>query len=173
MNIQGFVPAITAPVQGQSATAVRPASTGSSSTSSTGTSSSDLQTTFLNLLVTELQNQDPTSPVDPTQMVSQMVSLNQLDQLISINQTLSNLSSGVTSTASGSQQALQPKVMGNPSSGGGNTSFTSEAQTATPEAGLYQVPAYTGAGSTSGLMNLYGSYKNQVTNSNSTYMGGK
>ena len=55
--------------------------------------------------MTELQNQDPTSPVDPTAMVGQMVSLNQLDQLIAINQTLDNMSSG-TSGTTGTAQCL-------------------------------------------------------------------
>jgi flagellar basal-body rod modification protein FlgD len=55
-----------------------------SSTNSAG----GLGTTFLSLLAQELQNQDPTAPVDPTAMVGQMISLNQLEQLITINQTL-------------------------------------------------------------------------------------
>ncbi len=69
MNIQGFIPAIAAPVLGSAASAVKAATSSTSSTSSTpgtGNSAASLQDTFLNLLVTELQNQDPTSPVDPT-----------------------------------------------------------------------------------------------------------
>jgi len=46
--------------------------------------------TFLTLLVTELKSQDPTAPMDANQMVAQMLSMNQLNQLISINQTLQN-----------------------------------------------------------------------------------
>ena len=46
--------------------------------------------TFLGLLVTELKSQDPTAPMDATQMVAQMLSMNQLNQLISINQVLQN-----------------------------------------------------------------------------------
>jgi flagellar basal-body rod modification protein FlgD len=67
-------------------------STGTGSDSSTA---SGVGSTFLNLLATELQNQDPTAPVDSTAMVGQMISLNQLDQLISINQSLT----GSTTTA--------------------------------------------------------------------------
>jgi flagellar basal-body rod modification protein FlgD len=69
----------------------------SSTSSSTSSSSSDnsVAATFLNLLSTELQNQDPTDPVDSNEMVSQMISLNQLDQLISINQAITG-SSGTT-----------------------------------------------------------------------------
>jgi flagellar basal-body rod modification protein FlgD len=68
--------------------------TGTPSSSST---TSGLSSTFLNLLATELQNQDPTAPVDSTAMVGQMISLNQLDQLISINQTVTG-SSGTGTT---------------------------------------------------------------------------
>jgi flagellar basal-body rod modification protein FlgD len=57
-------------------------------TTPSSTAGSSLSSTFLNLLATELQNQDPTAPVDSTAMVGQMISLNQLDQLISINQSL-------------------------------------------------------------------------------------
>jgi flagellar basal-body rod modification protein FlgD len=63
------------------------------STNSSSTSSGSLQSiesTFLSLLVQELQNQDPTAPMDSTQMVGQMISLNQLDQLASINQVVTN-----------------------------------------------------------------------------------
>jgi flagellar basal-body rod modification protein FlgD len=70
--------------------ALSPRATTAPTTATTSSSSAggDLGTTFLNLLSTELQNQDPTAPVDSTAMVGQMISLNQLDQLISINQTL-------------------------------------------------------------------------------------
>jgi flagellar basal-body rod modification protein FlgD len=53
-------------------------------------------------LATELQNQDPTAPVDSTAMVGQMISLNQLDQLISINQTVTG------STGTGTTGLVQP-----------------------------------------------------------------
>jgi flagellar basal-body rod modification protein FlgD len=62
--------------------------TATAGTTPASSTSSSLSSTFLNLLATELQNQDPTAPVDSTAMVGQMISLNQLDQLISINQTL-------------------------------------------------------------------------------------
>jgi flagellar basal-body rod modification protein FlgD len=62
-----------------------------------------LGTTFLSLLAQELQNQDPTAPVDPTAMVGQMISLNQLEQLIGINQAISGYST--TGTTSSTQAA--------------------------------------------------------------------
>ena len=67
-----------------------------------GTSATNIGSTFLNLLATELQNQDPTAPMDSTAMVGQMISLNQLDQLISINQTVTG------SAGSGSRGLVQP-----------------------------------------------------------------
>ena len=71
------------------------------SASSSQTSLSSLGTTFMKLLVQELQNQDPTAPMDSTQMVGQMISLNQLDQVASINQLLtSTLGSGGSTTSS-------------------------------------------------------------------------
>ena len=79
-----------------------------STTGTTGTSASNskaatgLGTTFLSLLVKELQNQDPTAPMDSTAMVGQMISLNQLDQLISINQTIGGSSSKPTGAAQAS-----------------------------------------------------------------------
>lgn len=82
----------------------------SSSTDAASASANDLQTTFLNLLSEELQNQDPTDPVDSTQMVGQMISLNQLDQLISINQALSE-----AATASAPAAKLQSAPVANAS----------------------------------------------------------
>jgi flagellar basal-body rod modification protein FlgD len=81
-----------------------------STTNTTTANSADggLDSTFLNLLTKELQNQDPTAPMDSTAMVGQMISLNQLDQLISINQVLTSASSSATSGAvsGGSTAAL-------------------------------------------------------------------
>lgn len=74
-------------------------------TSNAGSATTNLGSTFLNLLSTELKNQDPTAPVDSTAMVGQMISLNQLDQLIAMNQTLSGTSSSVTAATSANLRA--------------------------------------------------------------------
>jgi flagellar basal-body rod modification protein FlgD len=96
------------------------ASTGSTtSTSSTTSSDGDLGTTFLYLLATELQNQDPTDPVDSTAMVGQMISLNQLDQLISINQALTSPSS--STSANGSARPSSTPSLAAPSSASGTS----------------------------------------------------
>lgn len=77
-----------------------------SANSDSADSLQSIEGTFLSLLVQELQNQDPTAPMDSTQMVGQMISLNQLDQLASINQVVTNAlgssPAGVTGGTSGS-----------------------------------------------------------------------
>ena len=75
-------------------------STGAAGSNSSSNPGSDAQSTFISLLVTELQAQDPTQPLSPDQMVSQMFSMNQLQQLISINQTLSTAFGSLTGGAS-------------------------------------------------------------------------
>jgi len=90
--------------QSQMAQAMATAKAAASSTSSTS-GATNLGSTFLNLLSTELQNQDPTAPVDSTAMVGQMISLNQLDQLISINQTLGATPTSVTGATAASGTA--------------------------------------------------------------------
>jgi flagellar basal-body rod modification protein FlgD len=90
MNIQA-VPGITP--------GLAPAPT-SPTTAGATLDSNSAEQTFIKLLVTELQSQDPTSPMDPTTMVGQMFSMNQLQQLIDINQTLSAALHAPTTTAS-------------------------------------------------------------------------
>jgi hypothetical protein len=72
-----------------SATNSTGATPSSGSTGSSTDAATQAESTFISLLVTELQSQDPTQPMDPTTMVGQMFSMNQLEQLININQTLS------------------------------------------------------------------------------------
>jgi len=66
---------------------------------------------FLQLLVTQLKTQDPTSPMDPTEMVGQMLSMNQLNELIQIRQLLQGVSPTATgnSATGNSVQATQNK----------------------------------------------------------------
>lgn|ERR1700686_2698868 len=71
----------------------------SSSTSSSLASSTDQLTnesTFLKLLMAQVQNQNPLNPADPTQFIGQLVSFSQLEQLLGINQGVKSL---VTNTA--------------------------------------------------------------------------
>ena len=72
-----------APLQQLPARADSSAQSGSASISSND---------FLTLLVTEMQNQDPTANTDPNEYINQLVNVNSLEQLISINQELSGVS---------------------------------------------------------------------------------
>ena len=60
---------------------------------------------FLTLLVTEMQNQDPTANTDPNQYINQLVQVNSLEQLIDINQTLTADSTPVTTATNGTAAA--------------------------------------------------------------------
>jgi flagellar basal-body rod modification protein FlgD len=188
MNVQGYTPAMNAPIQAQAAssTATTGASSSSSSSSSSNAlSSSDLQSTFLNLLVTELQNQDPTAPVDPTEMVGQMVSLNQLDQLISINQTLTSMlgtaTGSATSDTSGSTQAQAAQAGVSAAGAAGASSAAGSAGAVpnpasamfTPAAANALQPGLNPSSTSGGLMNLYGNMSAPVTNSKFAVPGGR
>jgi len=74
----------------------------SDSNSSSSTDNSMVSTNdFLTLLVTQLKNQDPTQPSDPTAYVSQLVGVNSLAQLIDINKQLTSMG-GSTDSSTGS-----------------------------------------------------------------------
>jgi flagellar basal-body rod modification protein FlgD len=49
------------------------------------------EATFLQLLVAQIQNQDPLNPTDSIQFVGQLVQFSQLEQLLTINQNLGTL----------------------------------------------------------------------------------
>jgi len=59
------------------------------------------ESTFLTLLVSQLQNQDPLNPIDSTQFVSQLTSYSQLEQLINIDHNTTP-AAPATPSASGS-----------------------------------------------------------------------
>ncbi|MGK9086665.1 flagellar hook assembly protein FlgD [Brucella intermedia] len=46
---------------------------------------------FLKLLVTQMQNQDPTQPMDPTQYVSQLATFSNVEQAVQMNSKLDAL----------------------------------------------------------------------------------
>jgi len=70
-------------------------SSGSASTTGTGASGSALLSqnfnTFLTLLTTQLQNQDPLSPLDTNQFTQQLVSFSEVEQQINTNSNLQSL----------------------------------------------------------------------------------
>ena len=62
--------------------------TGASAIASTADATQD---EFLQLLVAQLQNQDPTNPVDTTNMVTQLAEVQQLEESISINGNVASI----------------------------------------------------------------------------------
>lgn len=79
------------------------------STSSTSTATSTATTAaeeleedkinFLELLLVQLENQNPLDPMDTTEYTSQLVSYSQLEQLMETNTALSDISSQLSQTA--------------------------------------------------------------------------
>lgn len=57
---------------------------------------------FMTLLIAELKNQDPTQPMDPAQMVSQLATVSQVTQMTQMNATLSQIL-GATSLSQAGQ----------------------------------------------------------------------
>ncbi|MEG3112930.1 MULTISPECIES: flagellar hook assembly protein FlgD [Pantoea] len=72
----------------------------SSSSSSTGNSAQDLQNQFLTMLVTQLQNQDPTNPMDNSQLTTQLAQINTLSGIEKLNTTLGSISGQITTSQS-------------------------------------------------------------------------
>ncbi|MEQ9189708.1 MAG: flagellar hook assembly protein FlgD [Alphaproteobacteria bacterium] len=76
---------------------------------------SDLDT-FLSLLITQLQNQDPLSPMDTTEFTSQLVSFSQVEQSITANKNLEQviaLSQGSFNTAALGYIGMTVEATGN------------------------------------------------------------
>jgi len=119
-----------------SAAASASSSSGTSSAASSATGTNALQSlasnfnNFLSLLTTQLQNQDPTSPMDTDQFTQELVQFTGVQESVSTNSSLSSLISltqgsevlqssqvvGQQATVSASQIALQ--------NGTGEVSFT-------------------------------------------------
>jgi flagellar basal-body rod modification protein FlgD len=88
------------------ASAVSPL-TGSSANSAASSSSQNNQNSltdpsegvFLNLLVAQIQNQDPLNPTDSTQFVTQLAQFSELEQLIGIHNDTDTLVSDIQGSA--------------------------------------------------------------------------
>ena len=78
-------------------------STGGAAAASAASSATTLGgTDFLTLMLAQLKNQDPTSPVDSNQFLSQLASLSEVQGITQLNTSFATLSSSLTSN-----QALQ------------------------------------------------------------------
>ena len=79
-----------------------------SSSSSSSLSGAANEQMFLQLLVAQLKNQDPLSPADPTQFVSQLAQFSELEQVIGIRgdiETQMSSTAATTGTAGTSSTA--------------------------------------------------------------------
>lgn len=85
-----------------SQTTTTPAQTSASGGTSTSAPATVDYNSFLQLLIAQMKNQDPTKPDDPTQMVSQLASFSQVEQQINSNAKLDALLSSMEVGQAGS-----------------------------------------------------------------------
>ncbi len=79
---------------GQAASANFSAQEAASQAGSAGDAAAQLDTSaFLQLMIAEMQNQDPLSPMDSSEMVAQMGQISQIGSTNKLTQTLDNLAS--------------------------------------------------------------------------------
>lgn len=72
----------------------------SSSGSLTSSSADDLQNSFLTLLVAQLKNQDPTNPMDNSQLTSQLAQISTVSGIEKLNTSLGAISGQIDSSKS-------------------------------------------------------------------------
>jgi flagellar basal-body rod modification protein FlgD len=114
-------------------TATPPVGSPSASTSSASTASAAAATQslsyndFLTLLMAEMQNQDPTQPMDPSQMVSQLATVSEVGQAV---QTNTNLASLLTATSlSQAEQLIGQTITSSDGSASGQVASVSVTST--------------------------------------------
>lgn len=75
-------------------------STSSNGSSLTTSSASDLQSSFLTLLVAQLKNQDPTNPLQNNELTSQLAQISTLNGIEKLNTTLGSISGQIDNSQS-------------------------------------------------------------------------
>jgi flagellar basal-body rod modification protein FlgD len=93
MQIDSSVMSPTTPVTSPASSSTAATDTSEAIASTSGLGNED---TFLQLLVAQIQNQDPTNPIDSTTFLTQLASFSSLEQLIGINQGVQQLDTSVT-----------------------------------------------------------------------------
>ena len=71
------------------------------------------ESTFLKLLMAQVQNQDPMNPADSTQFIGQLVQFSQLEQLLGINQGVQTLVSNTSAPTPAPIPTPTPATPGN------------------------------------------------------------
>ena len=72
------------------------ASANSSASNASSSGALANESTFLQLLVAQIKNQDPTQPMDSTAFLSQLAQFSQLEQLVGIRQDIEKPSAAAT-----------------------------------------------------------------------------
>jgi flagellar basal-body rod modification protein FlgD len=111
MQIQPATTTLPDPLAATTNSAAADPSTSSASTDPT--SALGNENTFLQLMVAQLKNQDPTQPVDSTTFLTQLAQFSSLEQLIGINQGVQQLdttgsTSSTASSSTDSQNGTSP-----------------------------------------------------------------
>ncbi|WP_303850633.1 flagellar hook assembly protein FlgD [Seleniivibrio woodruffii] len=70
------------------------------------------QSDFLNLFVTQMQNQDPTEPMDSSQMLQQTATFSQVESMASMNENMEKILDVISSSSVQSQMASASSFIG-------------------------------------------------------------
>jgi flagellar basal-body rod modification protein FlgD len=90
------------------ATTPNPVTSPAPATPSVGSGPAVNEQTFLQLLVTQIKNQDPTNPADSTQFVTQLAQFSELEQMININGGVQQLVKDAGTSTGGNAQSGTP-----------------------------------------------------------------
>jgi flagellar basal-body rod modification protein FlgD len=100
---------------------------------------------FLQLLMTEMKNQDPTAPMDPTTSISQIATFSQVEQQVQTNSTLtamlssqaiSQADSVIGRTVTSSDGSVTGQVASVTVSSSGSTATLTNGQTVSLSSGV-------------------------------------
>jgi flagellar basal-body rod modification protein FlgD len=95
-----------------------------SSAASAGGTPAPSEEVFLQLLVSQIQNQDPLNPTDSTQFVSQLAQFSELEQVIAIR---SDIETAMSSGAQTPTTPTTPTDAATPSTDSANSSATNNS----------------------------------------------
>jgi flagellar basal-body rod modification protein FlgD len=151
--------------------------TGSSGAQATGSAASQQLAgnfdTFLQLLTTQLQNQDPLNPLDTSQFTQQLVEFSSVEQQINMNTNLQTLISlQQTSEATSAMQLLGANVTVNSNtsslSNATGTPATWSLNSPSPATGTVTITSSTGQTAYTGTISLNGGNQNYTWNGQGT-----
>src|SRR4030042_518013 len=110
------------------ATSSSGSSTGTSTALTTAANKTMGKEDFLQLLITQLKNQDPMAPEDPKDFVAQLAQFTSLEQQINTNTNLENLSKVFTTLKNADEMAQGVSMLGKSVKGVGNSIKVSSGQ---------------------------------------------